>query len=59
MSVSMLHGKKRNHHFSTKDRLLFTKFGNILENFKENKKMFKDLEEAEEKIKAKITQYDQ
>lgn len=54
----MLHGKKRNHYFSTKDKLLFTKFANILESFKDNKKTFKDLEEAENKIKGKIAQYE-
>lgn len=46
MSISNLQGRKKNIHFSAKDKLLFNKFSNILESFTAHKKTFADLEEA-------------
>lgn len=46
MSVSHLHNKRRNQHYSAKDKLLFNKFANILESFAVHKRVFGELEES-------------
>lgn len=57
MSISHI-SRRKNHHFSAKDKLLFTKFSHILESFGAHKKTFSDLEEAERKIERTIHQYE-
>jgi len=51
-------GRRKNHHFSAKDKLLFNKFSHILESFASHKKTFEELEEAEHKIKRTISQFE-
>ena len=43
MSVSHLSAKKKHHHYSAKDKILFTKFSTMLTAFDEHKKTFSDL----------------
>lgn len=58
MSVSHLHNKRRNQHYSAKDKLLFNKFANILESFAVHKRLFGELEESEDKIRKLIDKYE-
>lgn len=58
MSLSHLSAKKKHHHYSAKDKLLFSKFSAMLNSFEENKKTYAELEEAEKGILELIDDYE-
>ena len=59
MNRSFIEDKKKTHHYSIKEKLIFEKVGSFYERFLEYDKYYKQLLSTEEKIQKVIATYDE